>query len=211
MLWKASSAMAGGAFLCYNKHVAANDTSGDYTMKKANAGISLLICILMLIHVLYEVISFVVFFYNPVVTKVLGYVLVAAIVAHAGLSMAIVFGRHDSKTITYKALNIRTLLQRIFAGLMCVLIPLHIFAFKLLSKSVGTVFFSLFLLIMVIFYWSVFSHVALSFTNALVSLGWLGDMKKKKVADIIIWILCFLMFLAASFIITMTQWKMFNG
>ena len=79
------------------------------------------------------------------------------------------------------------------------------------SKSVGTVFFSLFLLIMVIFYWSVFSHVALSFTNALVSLGWLGDMKKKKVADIIIWILCFLMFLAASFIITMTQWKMFNG
>lgn len=180
-------------------------------MKKANAGISLLIILLMLAHVIYQVVSYATFYYNPLITKVLGYVLVAAIVAHAGLSMAIVFGRHDSKTVTYKALNIRTLLQRIFAGLMCVLIPVHIFAFKLLSKSAGTVFFTLLLLIMVIFYWSVFSHVALSFTNALVSLGWLGDIKKKKVMDIIVWILCFLMFLAASIIITMTYWKMFNG
>lgn len=180
-------------------------------MKKANAGIGLLIILLMLGHVIYNVVSYLTYYYNPVITKVGGYALVAAIVAHAGLSMAIVFGRHDSKTVTYKALNIRTLLQRIFAALMCVLIPVHIFTFKLLDATVGTVFFNLILFVAVIFYWSVFSHVALSFSNALVSLGWLTDIKKKKVIDIIVWILCFVMFIAASVIVTMTQRNYFYG
>lgn len=181
------------------------------TIKKWNARLSLLTLLLLLIHEGYQLYAYMTMYYNPVLSKVTGYALAGALILHAILSLVIVFVMHDSKKIAYKKQNLRTVLQRISGGMIIVLLPIHIFSFGLLQNSAGGVGYVLTEIAQILFYAAIFCHFSTSFSNALVTLGWLSDRKKKRVIDIIVTIVCVLLFLAASVIITMTHTMMFNG
>ena len=62
-----------------------------------------------------------------------------------------------------------------------------------------------------IIYYAVLScHIALSFSNALITLGRLSDIKKKRIIDIVVLVICVLLFIAVSVIITTTHTKIFG-
>ena len=181
------------------------------TLKKLNAVLSLLCVALLLVHAVYQTVSYIVFYYNPYLSKLFGTLLAAVIVLHGLISCASVFFVHDAKTIVYKRLNLRTFLQRLSAAVMVVLLVPHVFSFPLLQKTAGTMLFFLLEGVQVLFFASLFLHVALSFSNAFVSLGLLSDMKKKRRIDAVAAVVCAVLFVLMSVTITIVHLKLFCG
>ena len=179
-------------------------------IKKLNARLSLLTSALLLIHEGYQLYAYISFFYDPTLTAVLGYTVAGCFVLHGILSAVCVFALHDSKTVAYKKLNIRILFQRISAIMMILLLPLHIFSFSLLRSSVGGIGYILVEALQIIFYAALSCHIALSFSNALITLGRLSDVRKKRVIDIVALVVSTLIFIAVSVIITTTHTKVFS-
>lgn len=179
-------------------------------IKKWNAQLSLLTFALLLIHEGYQLFAYITFYYNPTLSKASGYALAGCFVLHGILSAICVFALHDSKTVAYKKLNLRTVMQRVSAVLIILLLPLHIFSFSLLQSSTGGMGYVLVEVIQIIYYAALSCHIALSFSNALITLGRLSDMKKKRVIDTIMIVICSLLFIAVSVIITMTHTKIFS-
>ncbi|MBQ9673580.1 MAG: hypothetical protein IJV39_03030 [Ruminococcus sp.] len=179
-------------------------------IKKWNARLSLLAVFAILFHTGYQTFAYITFYYNPILSAVSGYTLAGVIVLHAILSVISVFALHDSKTTAYKKLNIKTVLQRISAAVMLLLLPLHIFSFVLLQGSAGSMGYYLIEACQILFYASLYCHVAMSFTNALITLGWLEDIKKKRIIDRILLGVCTVMFLITSLTITSTHLKIFG-
>ena len=104
-----------------------------------------------------------------------------------------------------------TVLQRVSAVLIVLLLPLHIFSFGILKSSVGGVGYILTEIAQILFYAALCCHISLSFSNALVTLGYLADMRKKRVIDIVVTIICVILFIAASVIITSAHTMIFKG
>ncbi len=182
--------------------------------KKINAVLGISIVVLFLVHILYEIFAYLTFYYNPIVTKVIAYAALGAVVLHVFMSIYIVSFVHDrGKGMKYPALNARTLIQRISAVVMTVLIIFHMNTFKLLSQNAKTnlPLFVIVLIVQIIFYASVLLHVAVSASNAMISLGIIASDNARKRTDVIVWIICAVLFAAASFIIVKTQVSMFLG
>ena len=180
--------------------------------KKVNAVLGLTIIVLFLIHIMYEIYAYLTFYYNPVLTKIIAYSALAVTGLHVLCSIYTVYVSHDKgRGMKYPALNIRTLLQRISAVMIVVLIIIHMNTFSILSKTSETnrAVFVLVLIIQIVFFASVLLHVAVSVTNALITLGLITSDKVRKTLDIIIWIVCALIFIAASVVIVRTQLAMF--
>ncbi len=177
------------------------------TVKKWNARLSLLTFALLLTHEAYQLYAYTTFYYNPVLSKVTGFATEGCFVLHVILSAICVFSLHDSKTVAYKKLNLRTLLQRISGVCMMLLLPLHIFSFSLLKSSAGGFGYTLVEAASILFFAAVSCHVALSFSNALVTLGWLSDIRKKRILDRVLLIAFALLFIAASVIVVSTHAK----
>ena len=176
-------------------------------VKKWNARLSLLTLLLLVMHEGYQLYAYVTFYYNPTLSKVSGFATAGCFVLHAILSMICVFGMHDAKNVAYKKLNIRTVLQRVSAVLILLLLPLHIFSFSLMKSSVGGIGYVLVEAAQILFYAMLSCHVATSFSNALITLGRLSDIKKKRIIDVIVSVIFTLLFIAASVIITTTHTK----
>lgn len=177
------------------------------TVKKWNARLSLLTLLLLVMHEGYQLYAYITFYYNPTLSKVSGFAAAGCFVLHAILSMICVFGMHDSKTVTYKKLNIRTVLQRVSAVLVLLLLPLHIFSFSLLKSTAGGVGYILTEAAQILFYAMLSCHIALSFSSALITLGRLSDIKKKRIIDIVVFVIFTLLFITVSVIITTTHTK----
>ena len=176
-------------------------------IKKWNARLSLLTIMLLLIHEGYQLFAYLTFYYNPTLSLATGYVVAVCFVLHGILSAISVFALHDAKSIAYKRLNIKTVLQRVSAALIILLLPLHIFSFSLLQSSAGGIVYWLVEAVQILYYAALSCHIALSFGNALISLGRLSDIKKKRVIDIIVLVICVLLFIAVSVIITTIHTK----
>lgn len=176
-------------------------------VKKWNARLSLLTVALLLIHEGYQLYAYISFYYNPTLTAVSGFALAGCLILHAVLSAICVFVLHDSKAVAYIRLNIRTVFQRVSAVLIILLLPVHIFSFSLLESTVGGAGYVLTEAAQIIYYAALSCHVALSFSNALITLGRLSDIRKKHIIDVIVLIICVLLFIAASVIITTVNAK----
>lgn len=179
-------------------------------VKKWNARLSLLTFALLLIHEGYQLFAYITFYYNPTLSKVSGFTLAGCFVLHGILSAICVFVLHDAKRIAYKKLNIRTVLQRVTAALIILLLPLHIFSFSLLNNSAGSVGYILIETAQIIFYAALSGHIALSLSNAFVTLGRLSDIRKKRIIDVIALVVCTLLFITVSVIITTTHTQIFG-
>lgn len=180
------------------------------SIKKWNAQLALLTFILLLIHEAYQLFAYITFYYNPILSKVTAYAVAGCFALHAILSIVIVFAMHDSKSVAYKKLNLRLVIQRVSAAAMILLLPLHILSFGLLQISVGGAGYVLIEIAQILFYAAMFTHIATSFTSSLITLGRLEDMRKKQIIDRVMIVICALLFIAVSVVITVTHTMIFQ-
>ena len=172
-------------------------------LKKANAVLGLLSIVILLAHAGYQVIAYILLIYQPKVTMVLGWATVAVVSLHAVLGMSIVFFAHDgSRLKEYPKSNMRTILQRASAVGIMVMLVLHIQSFSILHA--GALGLAAAELIQVIFFSCIFTHTAVSLTNAFVTLGLLEDMEKKKKIDKAVWVICLVLWLISVLVVGRT-------
>lgn len=170
-------------------------------MKKLNAFLSVFLSIVLVLHVLYTLVSYLIFYYNPMLSMIFGNLVLWVMVAHMLCSIVNVLWLHDSKSISYLALNRQTLIQRISAVVMVLTLLPHINSFKLF-KLAGAGGFWLIEGIQLLFFAAVFSHISVSFSRAFISLGLLGDNRIRRRLDKAVTIVCAILFLAAAVITT---------
>ncbi len=182
-------------------------------VKKFNAALSLLTALALFVHVGYTAYAYLTFYYNPLLKSLTSIPLMVFVCLHAVLAMGIVFFSADgTKLSQYPKQNIGTILQRASAILILPLLFLHINTFDLLKSCAGDGKWFCFILLLIaqpVFYATVFTHCAVSVPRALITLGLLSSLKKKKTADRIVFVLCAIFFIAVSFAVIKGELAMF--
>ena len=158
-------------------------------LRKINAGVSLLATVLLLNHA----ISLSVWMLSggsiALSPGIWPWILAGTMVIHAMISIDLAISAHaDEQTHkgkSYPQMNVQTIVQRISGVLMIVFAALHIAGAagymkppKLVHSIVPPLFFTL-----------VLSHIAVSASKALITLG-IGNAKVFKVADIAVKVIC---------------------
>lgn len=158
-------------------------------LRKINAGISLLATVLLLNHA----ISLSVWMLSggsiALSPGIWPWILAGTMVIHAMISIDLAISAHADEQAhsgrSYPKMNVQTIVQRVSGVLMIVFAALHIAGAagymkppKLVHSIVPPLFFTL-----------VLSHIAVSASKALITLG-IGNAKVFKVADIVIKVIC---------------------
>ena len=157
----------------------------------------------LIIHAGYQTVSYAILYYNPVVSKILGCLISVPVICHIFLSIISVFILHDSKTVKYWRFNAAIIVQRICAVLLLCLFPVHTKTFVLLQAHPDGIIFVLIKVAEVLFYAVLFTHISVSFSRALISIGILKNIESKKRLDRIIWCICGLLFVIVNwFVVT---------
>ena len=181
-------------------------------LKKVNAVLGLLPVPLLLAHIGYLTFCYLTMT-QPVVKDPLSYPMMIVFCLHAVCGMSVLFLHPDgTRADLYVGLNRRTVVQRVTAALSLPLLILHINTWNLLTSTYenGQWFlFGLLLFSEAVFYAVILAHTATSWTNALVTLGWLTSMEKKKKLDRVGGILLLLVFLVTVYAVLSGQIAMF--
>jgi len=182
-------------------------------LKKINAALGLLSIAAMLLHIGYTVFAYLAFYYNPTLKLLTAIPFMVLACLHAVCGMLTLFIQSDGTRLDlYPRQNARTILQRASAALMLPLLILHINTFGLLQSSAGAgqwIWFALLMLSQPLFYGVVQTHIAVSVTRGLITLGWLSSTEKQKVIDRVVYILCALAFAVSTFVVVRTELAMF--
>ena len=182
-------------------------------LKKINAAVSLLTIAAIFIHVGYVAFSYLTFGIDPKLKIITSRPLMTLACLHAILAMCIVFFSSDgTKLDKYAKLNVETVLQRATAMLILPFLVLHINAFDLLKSCAESGKWFGFVLLMIfqpVFYATLFTHVGVSFSRALVTLGRLSSLESKKKVDLVIRIICAVFFAVVSFAVIKEQLALF--
>ena len=178
-------------------------------IKKINAVLSLLLTALLILHAGYECAAYCLFYYNPMLSKVTGFVTASVFIMHVLISVISLFVLHDSGSVIYIRLNMKTVIQRICAVIMAVFLPVHIYAFNLLQRYAGKVGYYLTEAAQILFYAALFGHIAVSLTKSLITLGMIEKDAVRRRADTVISVICLMLFAAAAVITVTTHTKLF--
>ena len=158
-------------------------------LRKINAGISLLATVLLLNHALSLSAWMLSRGSIALSPGIWPWILVGTMILHALIGIELAISAHSDeqahKGKSYPKMNVQTIVQRISGVLMIVFAALHIAGAagymkppKLVHSIVPPLFFTL-----------VLSHIAVSASKALITLG-IGNAKVFKVADIAIKAIC---------------------
>ena len=183
-------------------------------VKKVNAVCGLAIIVTVLVHIGCEVYTAVTLSVNNFLLKMTAHTTLSLAVLHAILSgIAVFFLRDRGKGMLYPGLNIRTIIQRVSAVLMIVLLIMHPSTMELLSSYAGSngVMFTAVLIIQILFFAVVLLHVAVSAGNALITLGLVSTEKARRNIDIAVWVICAVVFVAASVAVLKAEISLFGG
>ena len=182
-------------------------------LKKLNAALGLLSIAAMLLHIGYSVFAYLTFYYNPELKLITAIPFIVLVCLHAVCGMLTVFLQADGTRLDlYPKQNLRTILQRVSAALMLPLLILHINTFSLLKSASGEgqwFWFALLMISQPVFYGTVLTHVAVSFTNGLITLGLLSSRETQKRIDRVIYILCAAAFVVSTCVVLKTEFSMF--
>ena len=182
-------------------------------LKKANAVLSLLSILGMLVHVGYSVFAYLTFYYNPGLKLLTAMPFMVCACLHAVLGMMVVFLQGDGTVLQlYPKLNFRTILQRLSAALIFPLLIVHLRTFELMKNAAGQGKWFLWWLLVVsevLFFGTLITHVAVSFSKALITMGWLGSSKIQKTMDLVVFVLGALLFVISVFAVVKGQIVMF--
>ena len=182
-------------------------------LKKINAAVGLLSIVAMLLHIGYTVFAYLAFYYNPTLKLLTAIPFMVLVCLHAVCGMLTVFIQADGTRLDlYPKQNLRTILQRASAALILPLLILHINTYGLLASTAEAgqwLWFALLLLSQPLFYGVVLTHVAVSVTRGLITLGLLTSIDRQKRIDTIIYILCAVAFVVSTFVVLRTELAMF--
>jgi len=185
-------------------------------LKKGNAVIALLLITACLTHVVAELV-FVISKGKGVSTDSIDFlagIVMTLAMTHVLVSILIITVFHDNKVkILYPRSNVRTILQRVSGVLMLFFLFLHMHtsARLIAHADAGTGYKLLNYMIMVFFFAMVFLHISVSFSGALVTLGVVESMQKKRMIDRIVWVIAGLFFLASAAIVIYGYCSMIGG
>lgn len=183
------------------------------TLKKLSATLGLLSIAAMLLHIGYTVFAYITFYYNEKLKLITAIPFMVLVCLHAVCGMLTVFLQADgSRLDLYPKQNLRTILQRVSAALMLPLLILHINTFGLLRSSAEAghwICFTLLILSQPLFYGIVLTHMAVSVTRGMITLGLLDSVDKQKRIDRFIYIICAAVFAVATFVVLKTELAMF--
>lgn len=180
-------------------------------LKKINAALGLLSILCMLIHLGYTIFSYLTFYYNPTLRNMTAYPFMVLVCLHAVFGMMTVFTNSDGTRLDlYPKQNLATILQRLTAALIFPLLIIHIKTNSLLIAVNGQILIVLLLFIAeLLFFAVVITHVVLSLTKGLVTLGLLTSREKQKNLDKVLRVLGAVAFAAAAIIVIKTQIALF--
>ena len=182
-------------------------------LKKLNAALGLLSIVFLLAHVVYSVVSYLTFYYNPSITTALSLPFLVLVCLHAMAGMLRVFLLPDgTRTDLYPKQNMGTILERISAALILPLLILHTRSFSIMqsnAESGNAPLIALVMLVEVLFFAVVITHVATSLTKGLVTLGFLSSPQTQAKLDRVVYILCAICFAVAVYAVTSTRIAMF--
>ena len=182
-------------------------------LKKINAVLGLLSILLMLIHIGYNVFSYLTMYYNPLFKLLTAIPFMVLVCIHAVTGMLTVFMQKDgSRMDLYPKQNARTILQRVSAALIFPLLILHINTFSLMTASMQKRWMICFFLLMfaeILFFAVIITHISVSFTNAFITLGILTSREVQQKIDKCIFIVNGIIFLISVFAIVRGQIFMF--
>ena len=182
-------------------------------MKKINAALGLLSIVFMLLHIGYTVYAYLTFYYNPFLKMVFAIPFMVAVCLHAVIGMITVFTQADGTRMDlYAEQNLRTVLQRVSAALIFPLLILHINTFTLMQTCAGngqTVFIYLLMAAELLFFATVITHVSVSLTKGLVTLGILESRETQKKPDRIIYVIGAVVYVVAVYAVLKVQIVMF--
>ena len=182
-------------------------------LKKTNAALGLLSILFMLLHMGYSIFAYLTFYYNPFLKMVFAIPFMVLVCLHAICGMLTVMTQNDgSRTDLYPKQNVRTILQRVSAALIFPLLILHINTFSLMqlcAENDMTGGILLLILAELLFFAVVVTHVAVSLTKGLITLGFLTSEKTMKILDRIIYVCGAVFYCAAVYAVVKGQIAMF--
>lgn len=169
-------------------------------LKRINAVLGLLIVLSLCGHAGTMIFSLWTGWYSFVICKLLAKTTVSLLVLHVFCSLCLFFFVHDGTELKYKKYNISTALQRISALAILVLLHVHMKAYS--HMATGTVLngcqTAFFCVTELLFFASVMTHIAVSISKAVISLGLTESADMVYIIDKISYVVCALVMLAAS-------------
>lgn len=184
-------------------------------LKKASAALALFSILCILLHIGYNVFAYLTMYYNPLLKNLTAIPLMVAVCLHAVLGMLSVFTQADGTRLDlYPKQNLRTILQRASAALIFPLLILHINTFALMqgcAERGQTAFILLLMAAEILFFATIIIHVAVSFTKAFITLGWLTSQETQQRIDRVVYVLGAIIFVVSVVAIVRTQVFMFLG
>ena len=181
-------------------------------LKKCNACVSLVAFLAMLVHICYNDFAYLTFYYNPVLKTATAMPFMICTCIHAVLGMLIVFLQGDGTRLTYPKKNVRTVIQRVTAALIFPMLILHLKTFDLMKETAGQgklAAWWLLALVEVLFFGTILSHATVSFSNALITLGWLSSRERQWVINLVVWVFSIILFLVSVIAVVRGQFLMF--
>ena len=143
--------------------------------KKANAALAMLTFLAGLVHIGSVVFMYVMEWYYATFLQVTAGIFMTLTMLHAILGIIAITALGDGmKRDPYKKQNMNTIIQRTSGILMFPLLFLHANTFELLTKNIisnNMIVFGLLLAVQVIFFADVLTHISLSVSRALITLG----------------------------------------
>ena len=187
--------------------------SVHYETENINAAISLLTVFLLLAHVAYCVYAYLAFIYNPKMTTLFAVPILVLTCVHAVLGMSAVFLQGQGTRLDlYPEQNRTTVLQRLSAALIFPLLILHMRTFSIMKAAAENgqrAMIWLMILVELCFFAAIMTHVAVSISRALITLGWLRSRKAQRTLDRIVWVFFAVLFVFTSIAVIRTQIAMF--
>ena len=182
-------------------------------LKRINAILSLITIITLLQHIGYNAFSYLTFYYNPSLKLWMSMPFMVLTCLHAVCGMGAVCLQADGTRLDlYPRKNLGTIIQRLSAALIFPLLLLHLNTFELLgacAEGGKWLFFGLLVFSQPLFYGVVLAHMAVSLSRALITLGWLKSLEKKKRIDRIVYAVCLIAFAVSVFSVIKGQLAMF--
>lgn len=171
-----------------------------FKLKKANAVMALLALLSLCGHAGSMCFSLWTGWYNFLIAKAFAYITVISLAFHVLTSLTLFFFFHDGANLKYQKENKAAFLQRASALAMLVLLHAHVNAYSHMATgevlTTGKTIF--YCLSEFLFFASVMTHVAVSFSKALITLGLAGSAETIHKVDIVSYIVCALAMLAAA-------------
>ncbi|MBQ7246805.1 MAG: hypothetical protein IJS22_01750 [Lachnospiraceae bacterium] len=184
-------------------------------LKKINAALGLLSILCMLMHIAYSAFAYLTMYYNPTLKWIFAIPFMVFVCLHAVCGMMTLFaGGEGGRLDLYPGKNVRTILQRVSAALIFPLLILHLYTFSLMqlcAQNGMKAFIILLMLAEILFFGTVITHVAVSFSNAFITLGLLTSEKTKKNLDTVMYVLGAAAFIVSCFAVIRGQVLMFLG